>query len=140
MSKFALLTSLLLIKETESANELQQIKQDLEQKFNGKVTDDRIHWQVGKSWNPAFSEGISVSYELTFRRNTHIGAFQENKARIERANSVLQSLANQYSGRIINVRPFTLATANDIVDRCESNGDEPYSEYEQSITGWIDIK
>ena len=136
MSKFELLKSLAHL--NESTNEIAQIVDDLEREFQNKQIHG-AHWSVGKSYDREMQGGISLRYSLTFRRNTHIGAYHEHEAEIRRCNNMLDSIAEKYKNRKVKVHPFTLDVANRIVDNKEAEGNEPYSEYEQSLGGTVDI-
>lgn len=138
MSKFKVLGSLVQLHESEQDNRIEQIRAELEREYHNKEAY-RAHWSVGKSYDREMQGGISVHYDLTFRRNTHIGAYHEYQAQIRVLNQMLEAIAEKYKDRKVKVHPFTLEVANRYVDNKEANGDDPYSEYEQSLGGCVDI-
>jgi hypothetical protein len=99
---------------------------------NAPKTRD-IDWQIYATKD---SQTLNVVWELTFRRNSAEGAFREYKAQIDRANQYLQQVAQDAKSKGYNVDKVELLTLDDAKNSDEmvaSNGDNPYSEYEQSM-------
>lgn len=77
---------------------------------------------------------IGVSWTLTFRRSTPYDAYQEHKYNIDRANAVLQEIANKYSKRF-NITLDLLKPVNKT-----DNYATRYSEYEQALSASLTIR
>ncbi len=107
----------------------------LEKKWHEKDVG-RAYFQVWHGGNKT----VVVSYEITFRRNTRVGAFHEYKSDVNRANAVLNDLAREYHGKVAELELCTQKTCEEGDERRASDGDSAYSEYEQSINGKILIK
>ncbi|WPJ72183.1 hypothetical protein DEEACLCL_00166 [Salmonella phage CRW-SP2] len=88
-----------------------------------------IDWQV---YTANSSKTLNVEWELTWRRNTSRGAFQEFKGQIDRANQYIKSVyddAKSKGYKVLDPRYVTIDTAED----------SDYSEYEQSMGGGLQI-
>lgn len=85
---------------------------------------------------------ISVEFDFTFRRNTHVGAFQQYKSQIQASNNRLKAMKElaEKSGFKTEIHELTLKDAQDSDDITERNEGSAYSEYEQSIGGRLIIK
>lgn len=97
---------------------------------------DDLYWRVTQGWRD--KDSIEVSWEYTFRRNTKLGAYHDNKHRIQRANEVIKSLAEkfkEYNPKDMHIVDEKTAKMSD--ERNEANGDSAYSEYEQNLSGGI---
>ncbi len=80
---------------------------------------------------------VTVSYDLTFRRNTRQGAFKQYTSDISKANKILTAIAEKFKAFNPTVNLVTLDKAKASDDRKEDDGDSAYSEYEQSLGGEV---
>lgn len=98
-----------------------------------------VDWRANVSGD---SKTLTISWDLTFRRNSITGAFREYSAQVNRANSYLETVAadaKKKGYKIDNLDPMTLEKAQRWDDMSRMNGDGPYSEYEQSLGGRLII-
>jgi hypothetical protein len=112
----------------------------LQKKFNGFETGD-VYFDADLSNN---NRKISIYYSYTFRRDTHLGAYQRYSGKFARCNAYLQEIADSFKGsKLVTVQLF-LADANRAKKRdmnTDENGDsqDGYSEYEQSFGGALHL-
>lgn len=104
--------------------------------WNPENTDDEVYWQVSKN----VVGNIFVVWDITFRRNTLSGAFQDYSQQISRANQMLKKLAATYPDAVVSIYPVTAETVRRDELRRQMNGNDLYSEYEQSLGGSIELK
>ena len=108
--------------------------------------------EIGECYFQVYGKAgeVIVSWTLTFRRDTHAGAFKEYSSHIARANAIIQELATKYAS-IVDGAPgiCTLKSAQESDRFSEMNRDYDdeeedigggYSEYEQSLGGGIKLK
>lgn len=90
-----------------------------------------IDWQFVESGNGK----ITVTWDLTFRRNSRQGAFKEHASSIRDANAAMNRMqvALQNKGYKTEIYLVTLQDAIDIDTQAEVEDGTAYSEYEQSI-------
>lgn len=96
---------------------------------------DDVYWQVTQ-----FENQISVYFTYTFRRNTCAGAYVANRVNIEAANRVLKAVAERYKANVMSLHLSTLDTAKESDMWRQQDGDDPYSEYEQTLGGNLELK
>lgn len=95
-----------------------------------------VEWHANKT----ASGKITITWRITFRRNTSAGAFWEYESEIRQANRQLDTIAEVYPDSVLEKNPLTLELAKKQDEFKEGNGDEAYSEYEQSFGGSISLK
>ena len=83
---------------------------------------------------------LTVEYEVTFRRNTHTGAYRDHRRDFDNANAKLQRVVDAFPGNVVSAKYVTAETAKARDDWRESDGDSAYSEYEQSLVGSVQLK
>lgn len=98
-----------------------------------------IDWQFNASRD---GQSINLYWDITFRRNNRVGAFNEFRAQVNAANNYVQQVYNDakakgYKPDMPNL--MTLADAQRSDQMAYENGDSDYSEYEQSIGGGLVI-
>lgn len=99
-----------------------------------------VDWQVYASKD---GQTLNVDWDITFRRNSRVGAMREFKAQIDRANNYLQTVyadAKKKGYNLTEPRLMTMADAQRSDDIAEQNEGSAYSEYEQAIGGNLQIK
>jgi len=100
----------------------------------------------GKSFGDVYlsfyegSGGLNLNGNLTFRRNTSLGAYQDNASKIRQVNNLLSELSKKYNKIPSKVSLFSKAEAQKADDWADNNGENPYSEYEQSLDAGINFK
>lgn len=85
---------------------------------------------------------LDVHWTLTFRRNTRAGAVQAYQSQVNSANNYVQAVANLAKTKGFNVqdpRIMTVAMGVEWDRNAMNNGDDAYSEYEQTIGGGVNI-
>lgn len=98
-----------------------------------------IDWQISTRNNGTV---LDVSFELTFRRDTHLGGFLNHRDQILRCNAYLKTVYNDAKEKGYNVTEPNYVThdgAERIDQEMMDNGEDPYSEYEQSIGGSLQV-
>lgn len=98
-----------------------------------------IDWQISTRNNGTV---LDVSFELTFRRDTHLGGFLNHRDQILRCNAYLKTVYNDAKEKGYNVTEPNYVThdgAERIDQEMLDNGEDPYSEYEQSIGGSLQV-
>lgn len=98
-----------------------------------------VEWQVYSSDN---GNTIHVEWDITFRRNTRVGAMSEYRQQVERCNDYLRdtfAAAKKAGYSPTPPRLMTLADAKEGDEIAEHNEGSAYSEYEQSIGGSLTI-
>lgn len=98
-----------------------------------------LDWQVYLTNN---GNSLQVNWEITFRRNTHVGAMKEFSAQVYRGNRYLEDVyadakSRGYAPEQPNLMAMSDAQRSD--DMAMMNGEDAYSEYEQSIGGSLKI-
>lgn len=98
-----------------------------------------LDWQVYLTNN---GNSLQVDWEITFRRNTHVGAMKEFSAQVYRGNRYLEDVyadakSRGYAPEQPNLMAMSDAQRSD--DMAMMNGEDAYSEYEQSIGGSLKI-
>jgi hypothetical protein len=99
--------------------------------------------EVGECYFQVYGNNgeVIVGWDLTFRRNTCVGAYMDYSSHIARANAIIQELATKYASIVVgSPRLCTKASAQASDNMSESNGDSAYSEYEQSLGGSVKLK
>ena len=98
-----------------------------------------IDWQISTRNNGTV---LDVSFELTFRRDTHLGGFLNHRDQILRCNAYLKTVYNDAKEKGYNATEPNYVT-HDGAERTDQemmdNGEDPYSEYEQSIGGSLQV-
>lgn len=98
-----------------------------------------VDWQISTRNNGTV---LDVSFELTFRRDTHLGAFLNHRDQILRCNAYLKTVYNDAKEKGYNATEPNYLN-HDGAERTDQemmdNGEDPYSEYEQSIGGSLQI-
>lgn len=98
-----------------------------------------LDWQVFLVDN---GNSLRIDWDITFRRNSRVGAMKEFSAQVSRGNRYLQDVyADAKSKGYVPEEPrlMTMADAQRSDDIASMNGDGAYSEYEQSIGGSLKI-
>lgn len=98
-----------------------------------------VDWQV---YPVDQGSAIKIDWDITFRRNSRVGAMKEFGAQVTRANQYLQMLYQDAKNKGYTPEEpilMTMADAQHSDDMAAMNGDGPYSEYEQSIGGSLKI-
>lgn len=98
-----------------------------------------LDWQVYLTNN---GNSLQVNWEITFRRNTHVGAMKEFSAQVYRGNRYLEDVyADAKSRGYVPEQPnlMAMSDAQRSDDMAMMNGEDAYSEYEQSIGGSLKI-
>lgn len=103
--------------------------------INKEPSGQALNWSV-REWNG----NIFVEWDYTFRRNTRVGAYKQNASRIQQANQRLAFLAEEFKALAPELNLYTMENAKKGDDWADSNGDSPYSEYEQSFGSSIKFK
>lgn len=113
--------------------DMAQVKEDVKSMARGGGSD--VDWQVYGD------KEVSADYDITFRRNSRVGAFREYGASIRTCNRVLESIASKYKalGFKVVLSLLTEKRAAESDERAEQNEGSAYSEYEQSIGGSVKI-
>lgn len=98
-----------------------------------------LDWRVYLTNN---GNSLQVDWEITFRRNTHVGAMKEFSAQVYRGNRYLEDVfadakSRGYAPEQPNLMAMSDAQRSD--DVAMMNGEDAYSEYEQSIGGSLKI-
>lgn len=98
-----------------------------------------LDWQVYLTNN---GNSLQVDWEITFRRNTRVGAMKEFSAQVYRGNRYLEDVyadakSRGYAPEQPNLMAMSDAQRSD--DMAMMNGEDAYSEYEQSIGGSLKI-
>lgn len=98
-----------------------------------------LDWRVYLTNN---GNSLQVDWEITFRRNTHVGAMKEFSAQVYRGNRYLEDVyadakSRGYAPEQPNLMAMSDAQRSD--DMAMMNGEDAYSEYEQSIGGSLKI-
>ncbi|UPW36086.1 hypothetical protein T751_00079 [Klebsiella phage T751] len=98
-----------------------------------------LDWRVYLTNN---GNSLQVNWEITFRRNTHVGAMKEFSAQVYRGNRYLEDVyadakSRGYAPEQPNLMAMSDAQRSD--DMAMMNGEDAYSEYEQSIGGSLKI-
>lgn len=98
-----------------------------------------LDWQVYLTNN---GNSLQVNWEITFRRNTRVGAMKEFSAQVYRGNRYLEDVyadakSRGYAPEQPNLMAMSDAQRSD--DMAMMNGEDAYSEYEQSIGGSLKI-
>lgn len=102
--------------------------------YRGDLNKD-VSVGCGLSYN---GDSVYLEWSLTFRRNTRAGAYRQYSAVAQRANAHIESISKKYEKLFdIKLKLCTLESCRESDDRADSNGDNPYSEYEQSIGGSV---
>lgn len=99
--------------------------------------------EVGQCYFQVYGSNgeVNVGWDLTFRRDTCVGAFLQYRNDVSRANAIIQELATKYASIVVGSPLIcTQAVAQRWDDMSESNGDSAYSEYEQSLSGNVKLK
>lgn len=104
-------------------------------RFNDKEVGMIHYWA---SRNPAGN--LVISWDLTFRRNTCVGAYMDYSSVISTANANLRAVADSNSEIMLSCNPCTQESCQRSDEFSESNGDRAYSEYEQTIGGSVVLK
>lgn len=94
-----------------------------------------LDWQTYPTNN---GRSINVSWDITFRRNTRVGAMRDYKAQVDRANQYLQSVYDDAKSKGYNPNKpdfMTIDDARESDEIAERNEGSAYSEYEQAIGG-----
>lgn len=95
-----------------------------------------VDWQV-------YTRGDSViaEWNITYRRDTCVGAFHNYRASVNSANKVLQAIKTKYEvlGFNVDLRLMTEEQAQKWDNIAEMNEGSAYSEYEASIGGSVTI-
>ena len=108
--------------------------------IEGSVPQGRdLDWQV---YTTNKGKSLKVVWDITFRRNSRVGAMKEFSAQISRANQYLETVYDDakrkgYSPDAPNLMTMAAAQRSDEIS--VMNGDGAYSEYEQSIGGSLTI-
>lgn len=119
------------IQKTINVEELKKLFPEINREPSGQ----NLNWSV-REWKGE----IFVEWDYTFRRNTRVGAYKENASRIQQANQRLSVLAEQFKALAPELNLYTMENAKKGDDWADSNGDSPYSEYEQSFGSSIKFK
>lgn len=98
-----------------------------------------LDWRVYLTNN---GNSLQVDWEITFRRNTRVGAMKEFSAQVYRGNRYLEDVyadakSRGYAPEQPNLMAMSDAQRSD--DMAMMNGEDAYSEYEQSIGGSLKI-
>ncbi len=98
-----------------------------------------LDWRVYLTNN---GNSLQVDWEITFRRNTRVGAMKEFSAQVYRGNRYLEDVyadakSRGYAPEQPNLMAMSDAQRGD--DMAMMNGEDAYSEYEQSIGGSLKI-
>lgn len=98
-----------------------------------------LDWQVYLTNN---GNSLQVDWEITFRRNTRVGAMKEFSAQVYSGNRYLEDVyadakSRGYAPEQPNLMAMSDAQRSD--DMATMNGEDAYSEYEQSIGGSLKI-
>ncbi len=98
-----------------------------------------LDWQVYLTNN---GNSLQVDWEITFRRNTRVGAMKEFSAQVYLGNRYLEDVyadakSRGYAPEQPNLMAMSDAQRSD--DMAMMNGEDAYSEYEQSIGGSLKI-
>lgn len=108
--------------------------EDIKKEFHGKEDGEATYW-VRES-----NDGLEISYSMYFRRNSSKGAFAENEREIKKHNRELENIAKKHGAKIERFSPMTREVAEEMDDLKAMDGENAYSEYEQSIGGHILLK
>lgn len=116
---------------TISIDEIRKLVPELERETYG----DMIEWQVYEHKGT-----ISAVWDYTFKRSTRLGAYNYNRQRINAANARIKQIADKYPANVVKVHYVTAESARASDEWAEDNGDDSYSEYEQSLSGGVTLK
>lgn len=125
-----------MTKETRATNsiDVEELKK-LFPEINKETSGKELTWSV-REWKGE----VFVEWDYTFRRNTRVGAYKENSSRIQQANQRLSMLAEKFKALAPEINLYTMDNAKKGDDWADSNGDSPYSEYEQSFGSSVKFK
>lgn len=94
------------------------------------------------SWGASKHNGfVDVYWTVTFRRNTHQGAYRQLRSVVVFADRTLSSIAHKYADKL--QKPFTEYTERDASHDDalrEQDGETAYSEMEQSLGNSVKIR
>jgi len=113
------------------------IRDLIRNQFGNGLNDD---WQITHYQNT-----VSVSWDWTFRRNTRLGEFKQQRSKVMNANSKIETIADWVKKNISNIKKIDLnlqteKSAKEDDERAERNGDSAYSEYEQGLGSYLKIE
>lgn len=112
---------------------LAELRNDIE-KFRGDLDRD-IYIRVGIS---LCDNAPYIEWSISFRHNSRTGAFSMYGAQVRRANEHIAQIGKRYESLFkVKYEPCTLEKCEQEDDDAHCNGDDPHSEYEQSISGSI---
>lgn len=98
--------------------------------------------QIGEAYFQVYEveNYLTVEYEITGRRSTPLGIFEEYSQDVKRANAHLSDAfyAAERAGLRVEYKPLTKAEVERQTDQAEMNGGA-YSEYEQSIGAYLKV-
>ena len=117
-------------KQTVTIDAIRKLVPEVDQETYG----DMLSWQVYEHKGT-----INVMWDYTFKRNTHFGAYKQNQRRIDTANARIRHIADMFPTNTSRVVYVTADKAKQYDEQLELNGDDSYSEYEQSISGGITL-
>lgn len=116
-------------------NEATSLFDTLKAEIDGKNVGE-AYFNVSKN-----SAGdIEIYWTITFRRDTAAGAFSYYNSTVRSANDKLKQYADRYKDIVKRFSPLTLEAAKGIDERKENNGDDAYSEYEQTMGSTLLLK
>ncbi|AFX93584.1 hypothetical protein G646_gp116 [Serratia phage phiMAM1] len=98
-----------------------------------------VEWQVYTADN---GQTLRVEYDITFRRNTRVGAMSEYRQQVNRCNDYLRDTFAAAKKAGFNPQQpilMTMDAAKDGDEVAERNEGSAYSEYEQAIGGSLTI-
>lgn len=83
---------------------------------------------------------LVLGWNYCFRRNDALSAYKENINNINSGNEKLKKIIVKFNDFVKQASLYTLEDAKKHVDFIDSNGDDPYSEYEQEFSSTVRFK
>lgn len=103
--------------------------------WQGEDDNPVVWWNVSQR-----GDTIDVSWDITYRRNTPMGAYQEYIRHVRAANVRLNTIASKFPDSVVRLAPLSAAEIERREAAMQMNGEQLYSEYEGSIGGSILLK
>ncbi|EHM1384183.1 hypothetical protein KFS98_003670 [Salmonella enterica] len=121
-------------KGTASLDKVIESLQSLVEKWEGNDAPD---WQVYKQG----SNQIRVDYDLTFRRSSFMDEWTNN-SKVRNAGARFVTVISEAKRlnadiKVVEEKPLTKQGVQKLEDWKDQNGDSSYSEYEQSMGGYL---